>query len=160
MTLLPGVKGAFGSPEYELDRQATAYKKVGNWESAISALRKRKALMGVRYDDTKLAKYCQAAGQFDDAMAEIQWLLDQAPRYAQAIFGHQPPICLQCREAGHRARIHVAAALICKRAKAEQLRAQHEAEAVRHGQEFTRLRPLERQAMKEQLSKVNPFIST
>lgn len=143
------------SEQYQLDRLATALKKAGDWDGAIAALRKRKALLGVRYDDTKLAKCCQEAGRFDDAMAEIQWLLDKTPQYVKAVFGHQPPICLQCREAGQRARIHAAAALICKRAKADQLHAQHEAEASRHRQEFARLRPLERQPMKEQLIKAN-----
>lgn len=45
------------SEQYQLDRQATACKKAGDWPGAIAALQKRKALLGVLYDDDKLAKY-------------------------------------------------------------------------------------------------------
>lgn len=137
------------SEEYQLDRQATAFKKAGDWDGAIAALRQRKSLLGLRWDDLKLAKYLQQAGRFDEAMAEVQWLLDQAPAYCQALFGHQPQAIVQCQEVGYRARLHAGAALICKRAKAVELQAHHQAQADRLGEEALRLRPLSRQVMKD-----------
>lgn len=128
MTLLPGVKGALGSPEYELDRRATALKKAGDWGGAIAALRRRKSIMGVQWQDDKLAKYLQAAGHFDEAMAEIQWLLDNSHAWAQWGLSHQPASVLLLQRTIRRGQIHGNAVLICKRAKASELMAQHERE--------------------------------
>lgn len=112
--------------EYQLDRQATALKKAGDWDGAIAALRQRKAMVGVQWQDDKLAKYLQAAGRFDEAMAEIQWLLDNSHAWAQALFSHQPTSVLLLQRTIKKGQIHDSAALICKRAKAQQLQADHE----------------------------------
>lgn len=55
MVLLPDVKGAFGSPEYELDRLATRLRRAGDLDGAIDALRRRKAIFGAQWQDDKLA---------------------------------------------------------------------------------------------------------
>lgn len=114
------------SEQYQLDRQATALKKAGDLQGAIAALQKRKAIMGLQWQDDKLAKYLQAAGRFDEAMAEIQWLLDNSHAWAQALFGHQPTSVQLLQRTIRRGQIHGAAALICKRAKHHDLQAQHE----------------------------------
>lgn len=114
------------SEQYQLDRQATALKKAGDLKGAIAALQKRKAIMGLQWQDDKLAKYLQAAGRFDEAMAEIQWLLDNSHAWAQALFGHQPTSVQLLQRTIRCGQIHGAAALICKRAKHHDLQAQHE----------------------------------
>lgn len=114
------------SEQYQLDRQATALKKAGDLKGAIAALQKRKAIMGLQWQDDKLAKYLQAAGRFDEAMAEIQWLLDNSHAWAQALFSHQPTSVQLLQRTIRRGQIHGAAALICKRAKHHDLQAQHE----------------------------------
>ena len=113
------------SAQYQLDRKATALKKEGDLNGAIVALRKRKALLGVEYQDDKLAKYLQAAGRFDDALQEIQWLLDNSHAWAQAMFSHQPTSVLLSQRTTRRGQIHSAAALICKREKRPDLEAEH-----------------------------------
>lgn len=119
-------KDIIESEQYQLDRQATALKKAGDLKGAIAALQKRKAIMGLQWQDDKLAKYLQAAGRFDEAMAEIQWLLDNSHAWAQALFGHQPTSVQLLQRTIRRGQIHGAAALICKRAKHHDLQAQHE----------------------------------
>lgn len=126
MPLLPGIKGAFGSEEYQLDRRATALKKAGDWDGAITALRQRKAIMGVQWQDDKLAMYLQAAGRFDEAMAEIQWLLDNSHAWAVTLFSHQPSSVLLQQRTIQRGQIHGAAVLICEREKRTDLQAEHE----------------------------------
>lgn len=119
-------KDIIESEQYQLDRQATALKKAGDWGGAIAALQKRKAIMGLQWQDDKLAKYLQAAGRFDEAMTEIQWLLDNSHAWAVASFSHQPASTLLKQRATRRSQIHGAAALICKRAKRADLQAEHE----------------------------------
>lgn len=112
--------------EYRLDRHATALKRAGDLDGAIAALRQRKALMGVQYTDDKLAKYLQAAGRFDEAMTEIQWLLDQIQAWSEVMFGHQPLSVRQTQRTSWRGRVHGHAALICKREGRGDLQAEHE----------------------------------
>lgn len=135
------------SEQYQLDRQATALKKAGDLQGAVAALRKRKALMGVLYEDTKLAKYLQEAGHFDEAMAEIQWLLDtNQQRLAKTI--RSPTISQSWRQASH-ARLcgsfHRAAALICKRQGLPEQRKHHEATADKYFAIWERLGPIGRE---------------
>ena len=96
------------------------------WGGAIAALQKRKAIMGLQWQDDKLAKYLQAAGRFDEAMAEIQWLLDNSHAWAVALFSHQPSSVLLQQRTTRRGQINGAAALICKREKRADLQAAHE----------------------------------
>ncbi|OGB58423.1 MAG: hypothetical protein A2503_10070 [Burkholderiales bacterium RIFOXYD12_FULL_59_19] len=117
----------FEESEYSrLNKQATAYKKAGDMASAVAVLQQAKALCGSEYADTRLAKFLQAAGLFDEAMLEIQWLLDHSQSWAQALFGHQPASVIECQLAGWRSRVHADAALICKRAKRADLQTKHE----------------------------------
>lgn len=140
------------SESYQLERQATELKKAGDWDGAIAALRHVKALAGDSYEDTRLAKYLQDAGRFEEAMAEIQWLLDRCAQQCRALFGHQPEVTMQCQQAGRMATIHAAAALICKRAKAADLQAHHEAQAAQWAEERLRLDLLSRQVQKDKSS--------
>lgn len=121
----------FGSEAYSLDREASALKQSGDLDSAIECLRRRKALMGVEYMETKLAKYLQHAGRFDEAMSEIDWLIKHSNQWAEAMFGHQPRSVRRCQQAGLRARLHRDAALLCKREQRPDLNAQHASEAKR-----------------------------
>ena len=119
-------KGQFGSEEYQLDRKATALKRAGDWDGAIAALRRRKEIMGLEWVDDKLAKYLQQAGRFDEAMAEIQWLLDHTHAQAQASLSQRPASMLLWHRTQRRGQFHASAALICKRAKRPDLQAEHE----------------------------------
>jgi hypothetical protein len=130
------------SEQYQLDRQATALKKAGDLDGAIAALQKRKALLGVQYDDFKLAKYLQAAGRLDDALAEIQWLVDRSHARASELFGHQPPSVRLLAHTVHTAQAYGAAALICKRAKRPELAAKYEASSQQYWALRERLDPL------------------
>lgn len=134
--------------EYGLDRRASALKKAGDWSGAIAALHERKALMGVGWTDDKLAKYLQHAGRFDEAMAEIQWLLDNSQRYVEQLLGHRPASVQQSSRAVHCMQVHRAAALICKREGRADLQAHHEHLAERYGAIRARLEPIAREAMK------------
>ena len=123
MVLLPGVKGAFGSEEYRLDREATTCRRAGDWAGAIAALRQRKALMGEQWADDKLAKYLQQAGRFDEAMDEIQWLLDHSQAHVQGMEGGAAEV--QYMRVSHVLAVHDAALMICKRAGRTDLQAQY-----------------------------------
>jgi predicted trehalose synthase len=125
-----------------LNKQATALKNAGDMPGAIAVLRRIKALEGDLYQDTRLAKFLQQAGQLDAALAEIQWLLDHSQTWALALFGHQPTSVIQCQRAGWCARVHTDAALICRRAKQPDLQAQHELLRDRYASIRERLQPL------------------
>ena len=137
-------KPVMEAEDYKLDRQATALKKAGDMNGAVAALRKRKALLGLLYDDTKLAKYLQEAGYFDEAMAEIQWLLDtNQARLAQLITS--PRVSQNQRLASHArgcGAFHRAAALICKRQGLPEQRKHHEATADKYFAIWERLDPI------------------
>lgn len=110
----------------QLNTQATAFKKAGDLNAAVGVLKQVKAMSGDEYADTRLAKFLQHAGRFEEAMAEIQWLLDHSQCWAQVMFGHQPASVIECQLAGWRSRVHADAALICKRAKHADLQTKHE----------------------------------
>lgn len=133
----------FEESEYSrLNKQATAFKKAGDMVSAVSALRHAKALCGSQYYETRLAKYLQAAGFFDMAMLEIEWLLGNSDLWAQNMFGHQPASVIECQRTGLLARIHADAALICKRAKRPDLQAIHQQLYEQHIEISKQLRPV------------------
>ena len=116
---------AFVESEFSrLNKQATAFKKAGDMNAAVVALRSAKALCDDHYADTRLAKFLQQAGLFDEAMAEIEWLLDHSATWAKTLFAHQPASVVLAMQTGWRARICRDAALISKRAKRPELQAQ------------------------------------
>lgn len=137
------------SVEYQLDRRATALRRAGDWDGAIAALRQRKALLGLQWDNDKLAKYLQRAGRFDEALAEIDWLLEHSQARARELLGHQPVSLQQSQHAGYCARLHASAALICKREGRADLQAQHRRLAERYGAIWQRLEPIARADAKE-----------
>ena len=137
-----GMPNPLEAPEYKLDRQATAHKKAGNMDAAIAALRQRKALLGLDYRDDKLAKYLQDAGRFDEAMAEIDWLLATCQAYALNTFAHQPTSVIQSQRCHHMASIHAAAVLICQRAQRPDLQALHEQRRDAYQQLRAKLEPV------------------
>ena len=73
-----------------LNREATQAKKAGDIDRAVALLQKAKAIAGQDYDDTRLAKFLEAAGRFDEAMVEVKWLLDNSTYWAKSFFSHQP----------------------------------------------------------------------
>lgn len=135
-------KEVMESEEYQLERQATALKKAGDWNGAIAALRQVKALQGHRYQSTRLAKYLQQAGHLDDAMQEIAWLVEHSQQWAAALFAHQPASVLQRQRFGWLVRVHGDAVLICKRAKRTDLQAEHESKKIACAALLENLKPL------------------
>lgn len=125
-----------------LNREATVAKSAGDWDQAISLLREAKAIQGDLYEDARLAKFLQQAGRFDEALAEIQWLLDRANTWAEQHFFHQPRAIRRRQQASYVARTHREAALICKREKRSDLRQHHEAEQRRWWAIREKLTPL------------------
>lgn len=71
-----------------LMRESTRLKKEGDMAGAIDCLRKAKALMlqsRISYPiETwcKLPRYLKDAGRFDEAAAELNWMIDDLPRRA------------------------------------------------------------------------------
>ncbi len=126
----------------ELNKQATALKKAGDINGAVAVLQQIKDDAGPLYQETRLAKFLQQAGRVDEALAEIQWLLDHSHVWAQTMFGHQPVAVVQCQRAVWCEHIHADAALICKRAKRPNQQAHHEELQQRYGAIRQRLRPL------------------
>jgi tetratricopeptide (TPR) repeat protein len=117
--------------DYLLERQATKLKSDGDMDGAIECLKKAQALRGVLRAETRLAKYLQQAGRFDEAIEEIHQMLSDSNLWAEGNFGHQPRSVRRCQQASRMARLHADGALLCKR---EQLRDQfieHEKEACR-----------------------------
>ncbi|MBX9836008.1 MAG: hypothetical protein K2X65_07510 [Burkholderiaceae bacterium] len=109
-----------------LEKKATALKKEGDWDGAIAALRKAKALHGGLYQSTRLAKFLQQAGHLEEALQEIEWLVEHSQEWAKAMFAHQPAAVLQRQRVGWLIRVHGDAVLICKRTKRSDLQAEHE----------------------------------
>jgi hypothetical protein len=132
------------SEQYQLDRQSTALKKAGDFNGAIAALRKRKALLGVLYDDTKLAKYLQEAGFFEEAMAEIEWLIATTPERVARITPSPTvsPITRQAQQARFCGSFHRTAALLCKRQGLPDLRKHHETVADQFFATWEHLNPI------------------
>lgn len=128
--------------EHQLNREATRLKKAGDIDGAIDALYERKALMAIEYRDDKLAKYLQAAGRFDEAMEEIDWLLETCQAYCLAMFAHQPTSVIQSQRCHHMAKIHAAAVLICKREKRPDMQAQHETQKNKYQTLREKLQPI------------------
>lgn len=110
------------SQYHRLNREATQ-AKGHDWSRAVALLREAKSLEGDHYCDTRLAKFLQEAGRFDEALAEIQWLLDR-------VHVRLSPNVSGSKRARLRARvmadIHRDAALICGREGRADLAAEHE----------------------------------
>lgn len=122
---------AFDNQVGDLNKEATAAKRVGDWKTAIRLLREAKALEGERYADTRLAKFLQASGDFEGAMEEIDQLIKNSLAWSNTLFGHQPRSIRRKQQAGWISRIHKDAALICKREKDARRQAHHEREYER-----------------------------
>lgn len=148
--MFPDFKGGFGSPEYELDKEATALKKAGDLAAAVEALQRRKGIFGVEWSDTKLAKYLQAAGRFDEAMAEVDWLLNNSQARAARLFGHQPVNLRQGQHAMHCSQVLKASALICKREGRHDLSALHQEKSEKYLRVAQGLQQLGREQRAEQ----------
>jgi hypothetical protein len=131
----------FMTPQDKLARAATRAKKAGDWAAAIDALRQRKAILGVRCADTRLPKYLQQAGRFDEAMAEIDWLAAGSMAWAREQFAYMSATWQQWQRARHLASVHAAAALICKRAGRKDLQEMHQARAGSYSAIAARLEP-------------------
>lgn len=121
----------FNNPTGDLNIEATAAKRAGDWAKAIRLLREAKEIEGERYADTRLAKFLQASGDFEGAVQEIDELIRNSRAWAEAMFGHQPRSVRRRQHAGWISRIHKDAALICKRAKDSARQAHHELEYER-----------------------------
>jgi tetratricopeptide (TPR) repeat protein len=109
-----------------LNKDATAAKQRGDLREAVRLLRTAKQRRGLMYAETRLAKFLQQAGLFDEAIEEIEWLIEHSNHWAETLFGHQPRIVRRCQQAGWIERIHRDAALICKREKRVDLEAFHQ----------------------------------
>ena len=125
-----------------LEKQATARKKEGDWAGAIAALREVKALHGGLYQSTRLAKFLQQSGQFEEALQEIEWLVEHSPHWAKTMFAHQPAAVLQRQRVGWLIRVHGDAILICKRAKRTDLQAEHEQKKAAYASLLEQINPV------------------
>lgn len=112
-----------------LNKDATAAKQRGDWREAVRLLRTAKQRQGPMYAETRLAKFLQQAGLFDEAIEEIEWLIEHSNHWAETLFGHQPRSVRRCQQAGWIGRVHRDAALICKREKRLDLEAFHQEKA-------------------------------
>ena len=109
-----------------LNRAATQAKNAGDLKQAIALLRKAKACHGHAYQDTRLAKFLAQAEDFEGALLEIQWLLDNSAAWAKTTFAHQPSSVVLAAQTGWRARVCRDAEMLCKRAKRPDLQAQYQ----------------------------------
>lgn len=125
-----------------LEKQATALKKEGDWDGAIALLRKAKALHGSLYQSTRLAKFLEQAGHFEEAMQEVQWLVEHSQQWAKAMFAHQPAAVLQRQRVGWLIRVHGDAVLICKRAKRPDLQAEQEQKKAAYAALLEKIKPV------------------
>lgn len=126
------------------NREATKAKQAGDMLKAVALLRQAKAVAGGLYQDTRLAKFLQEAGLFDEAMAEIQWLLDTNQQRLSATMT-SPQISQSHRQASHArccGSFHRAAALICKRQGQPEQRKHHDAIADKYFAIWERLDPI------------------
>lgn len=114
-----------------LNKDATAAKQRGDWREAIRLLRTAKQRQGPMYAETRLAKFLQQAGLFDEAIEEIEWLIEHSNHWAETLFGHQPRSVRRSAQASWISRINKDAALICKRAKDAARQKHHEREHER-----------------------------
>ena len=105
----------------ELNRQATEAKNI-SYAQAVALLQEAKQIMGEQYEETRLAKFMQQAGQFDGAIAEIDWLVSKAPQQVARDAEHLPQEEQAYFLALKLSDIYEAAALICKRAGRQELR--------------------------------------
>lgn len=128
--------------DYKLERLATAKKNAGDIEGAIDCLKKAQAIRGPLGGETRLAKFLQQAGRFDEAMQEIQNLVADSNSWAEGNFDHQPRSVRRHLQAGRLAEIHHDAALICRREEDSEREAYHDAEAVRWNSLRDQLQPL------------------
>lgn len=73
----------------DLFKRSTAMKAAGDWPSALAALaaaKERMVLSPVTYPMDawcKYPRYLQQAGRYEDAVRELDWLLNDLPRRAR-----------------------------------------------------------------------------
>lgn len=127
--------------DYQLALRATALKKAGDMAGAVEALVQRKRVLGTAHEDTRLAKFLQAAGRFDEAMAEIEELIAAVPQQLKQ-WNLRTVIGLQRVKAEKLGRLHSAAILICKREKRADLAEQHRSKAEAYQAIARRMGPL------------------
>lgn len=106
-----------------LNREATVAKDAGDWQQACALLYEAKAIEGDYYEETRLAKFLQQAGRLDDALAEIQWLIDRSHVRSRAKPRTNGAVIAQYMRLVELVGIYDAAILICKRAKRPDLQA-------------------------------------
>lgn len=128
--------------DYQLERRATELKRAGDMPGAIECLRQAESIRGVLRSETRLAKYLQEAGLFDDAMFEIKQMIGQSHTWAEGNFWHKPRSVRRCQQASRLARLHDDAALLCKREGAHERCVHHEQEALRWWELHKKLKPL------------------
>lgn len=109
-----------------LNREATVAKAAGDWVRAVQLLQRAKALAGESYHDTRLAKFLQYAGRAEDALAEIEWLLERSLPWAKSAFGHRPTTVVLEHHARWCSSICRDAAAICRRSSRPDLQMHYE----------------------------------
>jgi len=117
--------------EYQLERRATELKRAGDLHGAIECLQQAQLIRGILRSETRLAKFLQEAGRFDEAIQEITEMIADSLAWADGNFDHKPRSVRRCQQAGRLTRLHDDAALICKREGAKEQLAHHEQESRR-----------------------------
>lgn len=95
-----------------LNREATQWKKSGDWDKAIAALQKISGGAGLR-----LPSFLQQAGRFEEAMEEFNRLLGEVDANAADMFSHQPEFIQKGQALHVKATIYDKMRLACKRQK-------------------------------------------
>lgn len=142
----------------ELEKDATRFKDQGDWTGAIATLRHVKALHGDLYQSTRLAKFLQQGGCFDEALIEIQWLADHAQVWAKAMFGHQPVSIAQRQKVSWLTRLYKDGALICKREKRPDLQLSFEKRSADFAELLSKVRPVAEEDAKVRAAKRKAII--
>lgn len=126
-----------------LNREATVAKRAGDWARACELLAQAKAIEGDAYAQTRLAKFLQQAGRLDEALAEIQWLIDRSHARARANASPRDgAVMTQYMRLVELVGIYDDAILICERAKRADLQADYEARRAAYESLRAKLGPL------------------
>lgn len=130
----------------ELNRAATRHKSSGDWQAAITCLRRAREIElahGIARDvetALRLPMFLQQGGHFDAAMVEFERLLSEADVIAAYGLEHQPDFFRVGHAHRVRAMIYDKMRLACKRAKRGDLADKYAVLWEKHGDEFDRYR--------------------
>jgi hypothetical protein len=132
-----------------LGRLATKLRKDSIGEAVACLRRQRELARAIEHDDVqtvewwlRLPKYLQTEGRTDEALAEIESLIDHDATYAKKTFAHRPEFVVELFEKQWCAQVCAGAALICARAGRTELQQQYERRGHAYATRAARLREI------------------